>query len=142
MGRAATARALLSSSLVKRLLLVDDERNVLLGMRRYFRAAGFEVDCATEREEAEALLVETTPYDAVVVDLRITAGYGPDGLRLIGCAREWCPAAGIVVLTAFGSAEVQAEALRLGADAFFHKPAPLAQVRDALETLLDAASSG
>lgn len=119
---------------------MDDERNVLLGMRRYFRAAGFEVDCAAEREEAEALLAETTPYDAVVVDLRITAGHGPDGLRLIGCAREWCPAAGIVVLTAFGSAEIQAEALRLGADAFFQKPQPLAEIRGTLETLLGAAS--
>ncbi len=118
---------------MKRLLLVDDERNVLVGMRRYFLAAGFAVDCASEREEAEAMLTTAAPYDGVVVDLGLSAGQGPDGLRLIGHARERCRDARIVVLTAFGSPEVRAEALRLGADAFFQKPHPLSELRVALE---------
>lgn len=121
---------------MRRLLLVDDERNVLLGMRRYFGASGFQVDCASEREEAEALLCAAGPYQGVVVDLSLTAGRGPDGLRLIGRARECCPRAGIIVLTAFGSPEIQAEALRLGADLFLQKPRPLAEIGAALDALL------
>jgi DNA-binding response OmpR family regulator len=117
---------------VKRLLLVDDEQNVLVGMRHYFRAAGFAVDCASEREEAEALL-SSVRYDAVLVDLNLTAGRGPDGLNVIPSARDNCRDARIVVLTACGSAEREAEARRLGADAFMQKPQPLDKVREALE---------
>ena len=125
----------------KRLLLVDDEQNVLVGMRRYFQAAGFDVDCAGGREEAETLLSGTTSYDGVVVDLSLTAGCGPDGLRLLTCVRDHWPAAAVIVLTAYGSAEIQAEALRLGASAFFQKPHPLAEIRRTLEQLIAAASS-
>ncbi len=115
-----------------RLLLVDDEVNVLVGMRHYFRALGFAVDCATEREEAEALL-SSVAYDGVLIDLNLTAGRGPDGLNVIPSARDSCRNARIVVLTASGSAEKEAEALRLGADAYLQKPQPLEKVREALE---------
>jgi DNA-binding response OmpR family regulator len=117
---------------MKRLLLVDDEQNVLVGMKRYFRASGFEVDCASEREEAEALLASIR-YDGVIVDLGLTAGLGPDGLGVIQLARESLPQARIVVLTAFGALDLQEQALRLGADAFLQKPRPLEEIRGAIE---------
>jgi hypothetical protein len=39
-----------------RLLVVDDEDSILVGLRRFFDACGFHTDCASEREEAAALL--------------------------------------------------------------------------------------
>lgn len=115
----------------KRLLLVDDEENVLVGMRRYFKSAGFDVDCAAEREEAEAL-IDHVDYAAAIVDLGLTAGHGPDGLQVIQRLRQRCPHARILVLTAFGNPETRDEALRLGADAFCQKPRPLAEIHQAL----------
>lgn len=123
---------------MKRLLLVDDEQNVLVGMTRYFRIAGFEVDCAREREEAQAMLSNCT-YDAVLVDLSLTAGHGPDGFEVVKSARDYCPRARIVVLTALGSAEVQQEAFRLGADAFLQKPQPLDEILGAIDGLAGVA---
>jgi DNA-binding response OmpR family regulator len=117
---------------VTKLLLVDDEKNVLVGLDRYFRVAGFQVDCAREREEAEAMLADGG-YDAVLVDLSLTTGHGPDGLGVVQVARDCCPRARIVVLTALGSLAVQQEAYRLGADAFLQKPRPLEEIRGALE---------
>jgi DNA-binding response OmpR family regulator len=117
---------------MKRLLLVDDERSVLVGMNRYFRIQGFEVDCAREREEAEALLAEGG-YDAVLVDLSLTAGLGPDGFEVVQAARDFCPHSRIVVLTALGATEIEKEAYRLGADVFLQKPRRLAEIRGALE---------
>jgi two-component system OmpR family response regulator len=117
---------------MKRLLLVDDEQNVLVGMGRKFRAAGFHVDTAAEREEAEALLASET-YDGVIVDLSLTGGYGPEGFKVIVCARENCPRARVLVLTASGSAETRSEAFRLGADAFLQKPQPLDEIRRVLD---------
>ena len=69
----------------KKLLIVDDEQSVLIGMQCFFVANGFDVDCAQEREEAEALL-DHTRYDCLIADLFLTQGHGPDGLDLIGLA--------------------------------------------------------
>jgi CheY-like chemotaxis protein len=44
----------------------------------------------------------------------------------------------IVVLTAYGSAEVEDEAKRCGADAFLRKPKPLSQVAQVVEGLLES----
>ena len=121
---------------LKRLLLVDDEQNVLVGMRRYFCASGFEVDCASEREQAEELLARRV-YDAMIVDLGLTAGKGPDGLEVVRLGRRVCPGARIVVLTAFGSAEMEIEARNRGADVFLQKPRPLPEIRRAIDPQAD-----
>jgi len=129
------ARGLLLQSLVKRLLVVDDEEHIRLGMRRYFQASGFHVDCAAERDEAEALVAHGC-YDAAILDLALTPVHGPDGLHLIASLREWCPNTRILVLTAVGAAEVREEATRLGADYFLLKPQPLDRVLAVLADLI------
>jgi len=121
---------------MKKLLLVDDEENVLVGMGRYFRLAGFHVDCARDQEEAEALLSRGS-YDGAIVDLCLSPGRGPAGLDVIGGVRKRCPATRIVVLTAYGSPESQAEAHQRGADVCLQKPRPLAEIHQELGKLLD-----
>jgi two-component system OmpR family response regulator len=121
---------------MERLLLVDDEENVLIGMRRYFRLAGFHVDCARDQEEAEAFLSRGS-YDGAIVDLCLWPGRGSAGLDVIGGMRKRCPATRIVVLTASGSSESQAEAHRRGADICLQKPRPLVEIHQELRRLLD-----
>lgn len=103
-----------------RILVVDDESPILLAMSTYFRMHGYEVDCAREREEAEALLTARR-YACVIADLRLTAAHGADGLELVGFVRERCPWTRIVVMTAY---------------AFLHKPKPLPQVAQIVYGLL------
>jgi DNA-binding response OmpR family regulator len=119
----------------RRLLLVDDEEPILRAMADYFRTKGYEVDAAREREEAEALLANVG-YAGVIVDLRTTPVHGADGLEIVSQARECCPSARIIVLTAFGSAEAEAEAMARGADAFLHKPQRLPDLLRLLEALI------
>ncbi|HEX6737988.1 MAG TPA: response regulator [Vicinamibacteria bacterium] len=123
------------SAMPHRLLLVDDETPILFAMANYFRAKGYVVDAAREREEAEALLTNVS-YAAIIVDLRMTAVHGADGLEVVVYARERCPSARIIVLTAYGSPAAEAEARARGADAFLHKPQPLADLAQLLEALL------
>jgi DNA-binding response OmpR family regulator len=118
-----------------RLLIVDDEPSVLVGMQRYFQAVGFQVDCAGEREEAEALLGHV-PYDCLIADLCLTQGHGPDGLDVISLARAASTRTRIVALTAVEGSATEEEALRLGADLYFRKPAPLSEVARAIGELL------
>jgi DNA-binding response OmpR family regulator len=123
------------AAMAHRLLLVDDETPILFAMANYFRAKGYVVDAAREREEAEALLTNVA-YAAIILDLRMTAVHGADGLEVVVYARERCPSARIIVLTAYGSPAAEAEARARGADAFLHKPQPLADLAQLLEALL------
>lgn len=110
-----------------RILVVDDEEAIRDATREYLTALGYHVDAAQEREEAEALLTAAT-YSLVIADMRLTGVHGREGLELVGYLRERCPWARVVVLTAYGSPDLEAEARRRGADAFLQKPVPLAEL--------------
>lgn len=110
-----------------RILVVDDEEAIRDATREYLSALGYHVDAAQEREEAEALLC-TCNYSLVIADMRLTGVHGREGLELVGYLRERCPWARVVVLTAYGSPDLEAEARRRGADAFLQKPVPLSEL--------------
>jgi DNA-binding NtrC family response regulator len=118
-----------------RLLLVDDEESILFAMREYFATFGYQIDCACELEEAEALVVKHR-YDLVVADLRLTGIYGAEGLELVGLIRERSPRTHVILLTAYGSPEIEMEAKRLGVASFLHKPKPLPDVAQIVFGLL------
>lgn len=120
-----------------RLLVVDDEESICFSMREYFSLHGFKVDTARELEEAEKL-IEVTEYRVVIQDLRLGTDQSPDGLDIIKLIREHNPQTRIVVLTAYGSTEVEDEARRRGADAFLRKPKPLSQVAQVVQGLIES----
>jgi DNA-binding NtrC family response regulator len=88
-------------------------------------------------EEAEKLL-EATEYKVVIQDLRLSLKHDADGLDMIKLVREQNPKARIIVLTAYGSAEMEDEARRCGADAFLRKPKPLSQVAQVVQGLIES----
>lgn len=117
------------------ILIVDDEETLLLAMREYFTDHGFVVDCSRDFRGAKALLT-ANPYTAIITDLQLG---GPDdkrGLDLITLARKKRPGIRIILLTAYASSQIEAEARRRGADAFLHKPRPLAEVEHIVRCLL------
>ncbi|MBI1723730.1 MAG: response regulator [Gemmatimonadetes bacterium] len=123
----------------RRILVVDDEETILDATSSYFASYGFRVDCAREREEAEAL-VSTCRYSLVIADMRLTGVHGREGLELLGYLRERCPWAVVIVLTAYGSGELERETLRRGAHAFLEKPLPLSELARIAFGLLGSAA--
>lgn len=121
------------------LLIVDDEEPILFAMREYFESAGFEVDCAARLEEAEALLAQRR-HAALIADLRLTTAGRSEGLALVAHARTASPATQIVLLTAYGSPEIEREARRLGVGAFLHKPQPLSEIARIVRGLIQGAA--
>jgi DNA-binding NtrC family response regulator len=119
----------------ERLLIVDDEVAILSATRTYLASLGYRADCAREREEAEALLA-TSRYDLVLLDMRMTGAHGREGLELLSYIQERCPWTRPVVVTAYGSAELEREARRRGAVAFLEKPVPMAEVARVASLLL------
>jgi DNA-binding response OmpR family regulator len=121
-----------------RLLIVDDEKAILNAMRSYFQTKGCEVDCATEREEAEALLAHIK-YQCVILDLKLTPHSNSDGLDVVRSCRECCANAKIIVLTAYGTPSIEKEARLRGADAFLRKPHSLGELAQLVFALAGAA---
>ena len=127
----------MSAGVPQRMLVIDDEEPILFAMREYFESVGFEVDCAARLEEAESLLASRR-HAALIADLRLTTAGRSEGLALVAHARSASPATQIVLLTAYGSPEIEREAKRLGVGAFLHKPQPLAEIARIVRGLIQA----
>lgn len=110
-----------------RILVVDDEEAIRDAACEYLSALGYHVDSAEARAEAE-LLLASCEYELLIADMRLTSEHGREGLELITFFRERCPSARSVLLTAYGTPEVEREARLRGVDVFLEKPVPLAHL--------------
>lgn len=118
-----------------KILVVDDEETILFAVSNYFETCGIQVDYAHELEEAEAMLI-TGSYSVLVTDLCLTGAQGLEGLELIRFTRENCPWMRILVMTGYGSPELELEAHKRGVNLFLHKPKPLAEILQSVVSLL------
>ena len=116
------------------MLVVDDEETICSAVRDYFEAHGYHVETAHELEEAQALLV-TGDFSIVLADLRLAGQNGTEGLQLITDVRERRPVTRIVLMTAFGSADLEKTARNAGADSVLFKPQPLHVIARTIEGL-------
>ncbi len=122
-----------------KILIVDDEAPILFALRRYFQAHGCAVDCAANLNDAEALIAHNR-YDGVITDLRLSDSRSAEGLALLHALQQGERRTPVVMLTGYGSSEVEREASRLGVGAFLLKPKPLAEVGQILFGLMEQAS--
>ena len=122
-----------------RVLVVDDEPQIVRGLRVVLRNAGFEVDSAGTKEEALDALSHRPP-DAVLLDLVLPDGSGVDVCRQV---REWSHVP-IVVVSAVGDEREKVRALDAGADDYVTKPFGsqelAARLRAVLRRVSDTAS--
>ena len=116
-------------------LVVDDEPLIRWSVAESLGSLGLDVEYA--EDAASALKMVTTaalPFDVVVLDLRL-----PDmhDLSLLSTLRQLLPDAMLVLMTAFGSPEVIAQARALGA-AVLTKPFELAELNGlVIESMAD-----
>jgi two-component system KDP operon response regulator KdpE len=114
-----------------RLLLVDDEPQILRALTPALSAGGFEVDTAATGAEAIGKMA-ADPFDVLILDLGLP---DMDGKAVIARIREWSDAP-IIVLSARDLESEKIDALDLGADDFVNKPVGvgelLARVRASL----------
>jgi two-component system KDP operon response regulator KdpE len=123
---------------VSRVLVVDDEPQILRALSTNLRARGFEVDEARSGEEALELAARHRP-DAVVLDLGLP---GIDGIEVVHGLRGWTEVP-ILVLSAREDETSKVAALDAGADDYVTKPFGmeelLARLRAALRRATPAA---
>lgn len=106
--------------MAKRVLVVDDEPNIVLSLEFLMKRAGFEV--AVARNGAEALqALDATPPDLLLLDVMMPEFDGYEVCGRIRARPEWA-ATKIIMLTARGREQERARGLALGADAYVTKP--------------------
>jgi len=119
-----------------RVLVVDDEPQILRALSTSLRAAGYEVETAATGEAALAQAA-MRPADAYIVDLVLPDRSGTDVCREI---RAWS-AAPVIVLSAVGDEDEKVAALDAGADDYVTKPVGLQELLARLRAVLRRAAA-
>src|SRR4030067_1841988 len=116
-----------------KILVVDDDRNLLELLKIRLESAGYDVFTALEEEEAMEA-VKNQPFDLSIVDLQLLH---QDGISLMKELHLILPEMPVIILTAYGSIESAVVAMKKGAYSYLTKPFEprdlLLQIEKALE---------
>jgi CheY-like chemotaxis protein len=122
----------------KRVLIVDDEEKVVFFLRESLEELGQDFTIGTAKSAEEALdKLATQPYDLVISDLRMP---GIDGLQLIETVKAKYPRTRFILMTAYGSDEVEARAHHLDVYDYITKPFHVSDLIDVTRQALAPAA--
>ena len=121
-----------------RVLVADDQSDVVLALRLVLRGAGLDTDAAESIAEIRSRLA-AADYDLVLMDLNYARDTtsGREGLDLLSEIHTRDPLLPVVVMTGWGSIETAVEAMRRGARGFVHKPWDNEALADAIRREID-----
>lgn len=125
------------------IVVADDDAEMRSLLADTLRSDGFAVSEAKDGQELLAMLVPSTDRaakggtssvpDLVVTDVQMP---GATGLRVLSHVRRAHPTVPVILITAFGSAELHAQAKRLGAATVLDKPFDMSVLRALVRRLL------
>jgi DNA-binding response OmpR family regulator len=119
-----------------RLLVVEDNRNLVANLFDYFEARGHTLDAAPDGITG-LHLATTQPYDAVVLDWMLPRMDGPEVLRKL--REEYAADVPVIMLTARDELPDKIAGFRAGADDYLTKPFALPELEVRLEALVTRA---
>jgi DNA-binding NtrC family response regulator len=127
-----------SSNSGARLLIADDQRDVLEALRLLLKPEGFVIEAVTSPSGVLDAL-ESREFDAVLIDLNYTRDTtsGQEGLDLLSRIQANDSTLPVIVMTAWGSVDVAVEAMRRGARDFIQKPWENARLLSVLRTQVE-----
>lgn len=115
----------------KRVLIVDDEKLIVKGIRYSLEQDSMEVDAAYDGEEAMALIREN-PYDMILLDVMLPKY---DGFEVCRYVREFSDVP-IIMLTAKGDDMDKILGLEYGADDYITKPFNILEVKARIKAIM------
>ena len=125
-----------------RILIADDQPDVLEALRLLLKGEGFGIESANSPAGIMAVL-ETSDFDVVLMDLNYTRDTtsGQEGLDLLSRIHSNDPSTTVVVMTAWGSVDLAVEAMRRGARDFVQKPWDNARLMTILRTQVELSNA-
>jgi CheY-like chemotaxis protein len=124
----------------KRVLIVDDDEDLTWGIAKNLAKENnkFEVQCVNSGDQALNLMKKKS-FDLIVSDIRMP---GRDGLQLILDVKKKYPATKVIIMTAYGSQEVQEEADKCGSFFYIEKPFEIGYLKQLISQALNLYLSG
>ena len=101
-----------------KILVVDDEQNVLTLLRYLLKENGYEI-CEAANGLAALKLFETQFFDLIITDVRMPC---MDGLSFLREVKRLEPTTPVIILTAYDSVEIAVQAVENGAAIYLTKP--------------------
>ena len=125
-----------------RILITDDQSDVLEALRLLLKGEGFRIESANSPAGAVAAL-EAGDFDVVLMDLNYTRDTtsGQEGLDLLARIQAIDPTLAVVVMTAWSTVELAVEAMRRGARDFVQKPWENARLLSILRTQVELSTA-
>jgi DNA-binding NtrC family response regulator len=111
-----------------RILVVDDEPDVVSVLTKYFSDAGYTVDAAAHGGDALIAVAHYQP-EVVVLDILME---GLNGVQVLERIRSLDPAIRVIMITGSGDATLEPTAMSMGAFAYVSKPVSLERLHDAV----------
>lgn len=102
-----------------KILVVEDQDAMRESLMIAFKDEGYQVECASNGEEAIQKLCDNNEYDLVVTDLKMKK---VDGLEVLKAAKTSNPSTEVVLITAYGTISTAVQAIRDGAYDYVTKP--------------------
>ncbi len=118
----------------RKVLIADDEPNIVTALEFLLKRAGYEVRCAANGDEALALVQSYAP-DLVLIDIMMPGKSGYEVCQKMRERPEWRQIK-IVMVTAKGREAEVSKGLSLGADLYVTKPFSTQELIAAIERLL------
>lgn len=117
----------------KSVLVVDDDPGMLRAMTKVLASEGIQVTGVSDPVAVAKKLADSEKrFDLIITDLRMPVFSGRGVLALASIM----PNLPVIIITAFGGPDVEAQALRLGAFAFLEKPVAAAQLMEVVQRAL------
>ncbi len=117
----------------KSVLIVDDDPGMLRAMTKVLASEGMQVTGVSDPVVVVKKLADSKKrFDLVITDLRMPMFSGRGVLALASAL----PELPVIIITAFGGPDVEAQTLRLGAFAFLEKPIAAAQLIEVVKRAL------
>jgi DNA-binding NtrC family response regulator len=104
--------------MIGRLLIVDDERGIVIALKGLFSKEGYAVETAQSGEEVLAK-VQVGQFHVIITDLNMK---GISGLDLLREVRQLDPECSVLMITAYGTQRIAVEAMKAGAEDYLPKP--------------------
>ena len=116
-----------------KILVVDDEPEILECVQRYLTPHGYDVQVSDNGQSAIAMLQERD-YDIVFTDLRMR---GVDGIEILSTIKDYHPETEVIIITGFGTIETAIEALKRGCYDYLQKPIDLERLRIITDRIIE-----
>ncbi|MEE8391072.1 MAG: response regulator transcription factor [Anaerolineae bacterium] len=125
-------------SIRAKILVVDDDPAVLCFLEDLLTDDGYQV-VAVENGEAALAQIGACEFDLAMIDLKME---GMEGIEVLTELRQRAPDTSTIILTAHGSLGTAVEALRQGAHDYLLKPCKPDEIRERVQSALDARQRG